>query len=689
MNIKILCSLTVLAAILPSFGQPTITTLKLMGQPQAPGDQLPFGLHPYRTFAVNPGTNVYSVSPGANVYLTVTASSLETPTYQWCLDQSNLPGQTATNLNLSSLQLSNAGDYNVVVSDSSGSVTSLVARLTLDATFTKITNDPIVTNAIPGQKGSIGGTWGDYNNDGLPDLLVFNGLDGFTSVPFLYSNKADGTFANINLGAPVAIKAQTFSACWGDYDNDSNLDLYLANTIGTTAGAPNLLYHNDGNGVFHQITTGSIVTDSALTLGAAWADYDQDGFLDLFVTTYDTSANSHCFLYHNNHDSTFTSITSSVLVTDLGSATGCAWGDYDNDGKIDLFVCGGRGSVLAMNRLYHNNGDGTFTRVTTAGGIVTDQGICKTCAWGDYDNDGFLDLFVSNAASGAGNFLYHNNGDGTFTRVTADVVANDPGNNIVCGAWGDYDNDGFLDLFVTDEGISTITPTVVNRLYHNNGNGTFTKVTTGSPVNEYSDCFGCCFVDYDNDGFLDLFAARGDNRGSFLYHNNLPATGNSNAWLTVKLVGTVSNRSAIGAKVRAKARIGGNTTWQLRQITGGGGTDGHNELWANFGLGNITNVDTVRIEWPSGTVQEFQNVAPNQILTITEPPRLLASTTNGVPQFSIKGGRFMQYDILASPDLAVWSPIGALTITNLNGTALIVDTNPPALDQRFYRAVSW
>jgi len=589
-----------------------------MGQPQAPGDQLPYGLHPYRTFATNSGTNVYSVSPGADVYLTVAAISAQTLTYQWRLFQNDLSGQTATNLNLSNLQLSNAGDYTVVVSDDSGSVTSLVVSVTLDTTFLKITSDPIVTNAIPGQKGSIGGTWADFNNDGYPDLLAFNGLDGFGSVPFLYSNKMDGTFANLISSAPAAIKAQSFSACWGDYDNDGKPDLYLANTTGFSAGAPNLLFHNDGNGLFHQITTGSLVTDNAPTLGAVWVDYDQDGFLDLFVTTYDSSANSHCFLYRNNGNGTFSSISSSVLVTDLGSATGCAWGDYDNDGKIDLFVCGGRGSVPAPNRLYHNNGDGTFTRVTTAGSIVTDQGVCKTCAWGDYDNDGFLDLFVSNAASGVGNFLYHNNRDGTFTRITSDIVVNDPGNNIVCGAWGDYDNDGFLDLFVTDEGISTITPTVVNRLYHNNGNGTFTKITTGSPANEYSDCFGCCFIDYDNDGFLDLFAARGDNRGSFLYHNNLPATGNSNAWLTVKLVGTVSNRSAIGAKVRVKATTGGTDTWQLRQITGGGGDGGHNELWANFGLGDATNADMIRVEWPSGIAEEFQYVAAKQILTITD-----------------------------------------------------------------------
>jgi hypothetical protein len=153
------------------------------------------------------------------------------------------------------------------------------------------------------------------------------------------------------------------------------------------------------------------------------------------------------------------------------------------------------------------------------------------------------------------------------------------------------------------------------------------------------------------------------------------------------LVGTVSNRSAIGAKVRVKATIGGKTFWQMREINTGDGFSA-GPLDAHFGLGNATNIDTLRIEWPSGIVQEFQNVAPKQILTITEPPRLLASTTNGVPQFSLKGGRFMQYDIQASSDLMAWSPVSTVTITNLSGTAQIIDPGAPGSDHRFYRAVS-
>jgi hypothetical protein len=315
--------------------------------------------------------------------------------------------------------------------------------------------------------------------------------------------------------------------------------------------------------------------------------------------------------------------------------------------------------------------------------------------WVDYDNCGSLDLFVVNLPP-LGPFVYHNKGDGSFERVTNAIVVNSPtgwfdlGNNPDSCAWGDYDNDGFLDLYTTDE---ASTPSnglvfVVNSLYHNNGDGTFTKVTTGSPVNEFSDSIGCAWVDYDNDGFLDLFASRGDGRGNFLYHNNLKNTGNTNGWLEVNLVGTVSNRSALGAEVRVKAFYRGASRWQLRQITDGDGASGHDELRAHFGLGDAATVDVVRIEWPSGTVQEFHNVAPRQILTITEPPLLHAGATNGVPQFALKAWPGMTYDIQTSTDLASWTSIGPVTVTNASGIAPIIDTNAPASDQRFYRAVS-
>ncbi len=232
-----------------------------------------------------------------------------------------------------------------------------------------------------------------------------------------------------------------------------------------------------------------------------------------------------------------------------------------------------------------------------------------------------------------------------------------------------------------------------NTLFHNNGDGTFTQITSGAPVNGGGPGISCgavSWVDYDDNGFLDLFVGMFENDNApqtlgknLLYHNN----GNSNAWLEVRLIGMVANRSAIGAKVRLHATIGGKSFWQLREINGGGGYNSQ-PLVAHFGLGNATNAETVRIEWPSGTVQEYHNVVARQILTIVEPPRLLASATNGVPQFFVKGGRGMQYDVQTSTDLTTWLPLGSVTITNLNGTAVVNATNPPGAGQMYFRAVS-
>ncbi len=639
--------------------------------------------------AIGPALNVsqqpgnLSVSLGANALFQTTALGSDPLAYQWRFNGTAIMDETNPAVTISNVQLTNAGSYTVVVTDISGSVTSRVATLQVDPAFTKITTGAIVTNVGTGTACA----WGDYDNDGFIDLIVtsaYSTANHTAQSNLLFHNNGDGTFTQIT-GTDVTVEARDWRGCsWVDYDNDGFLDLYIVSTTDNGFTAENELFRNNGDGTFTKMTAGvagDIVPGGGSSEGPVWADFDRDGFVDLYIARYGTG-----WLYRNNGDGTFAQVTDGAVADyqDNRGSYNAAWADYDNDGWPDLFVTSKNDTFQnGTNYLYHNDGAAGFSRVLS-GPVVTDNEYSVGCAWGDYDNDGNLDLFVATGLNHlAGCSLYHNNGDGTFNKMSSNEVGSlvsDLAPFAQC-AWGDFDNDGYLDLYVT-----VLLTTGVNRLYHNNGDGTFTRVTTGSLVNDVGPSVGCAWGDYDNDGFLDLFVARGGDTlptANVLYRNN----GNSNAWLRIKLVGTVSSRSAIGARVRAKASIGGKTFWQLREInTGDGFCAG--PLETHFGLGNATNIDTLRIEWPSGAVQEFPNVAPRQILTITEPPQLLAGLSNGVPQFSIKGGRFMQYDLQASTDLMAWSPLGTVTVTNMNGTVQVVDPGASGSDHRFYRAVS-
>jgi hypothetical protein len=565
----------------------------------------------------------------------------------------------------------------VVVSDGfERPMTSEAAMLTVVADiFTKVIAGPVGSDV----GNSRGAAWGDYDNDGYIELFVAQiGPGNSSAFQFLYHNNRDGTFSRVTSGPVAAVASAGYGAAWGDYDNDGHLDLVLVNW-----NQPNYLFHNNGNGTFAEVPSVVSTDIIATSRGVTWVDYDNDGNVDLFRTAAISDLRR---LYQNNHDGTFTRIPQGDFLTVPGGFLGAAWGDYNNDGRPDLFLPQVNEASLLPNYLYRNDGSGTFTRVG-AGTTLDGNHNSTAAAWGDYDNDGDLDLFVSCAGTPGGgtgrpNLFYRNDGNGTFTSL-AFLPANDPehqGGTSHGSNWGDYDNDGWLDLFVAN------TAGTNDFLYHNNGDGTFTKITDSVAVGDAAASWAPAWGDYDNDGFLDLFVS---NRGgtNFLYHNN----GNDHHWLKFRLVGTRSNRAAIGAKVRVRATINGQTFWQMREVSGGDGHMGQNSLHVHVGLGDATNADLVRIEWPSGTVQELENVASKQFLTVTEPggePRLAATLDNGQVQLTLTGKQGSRYTIETSTSLPHWTSAGlTVTVTNQNGT--VIFPAPSATDdaQRFYRAV--
>jgi enediyne biosynthesis protein E4 len=524
-----------------------------------------------------------------------------------------------------------------------------------------------------------GAAWGDYDNDGFIDLFVGQiGPGGSGSAShFLYHNNTNGTFSRVTNGSVAAVLSAGGRPAWGDYDNDGNLDLVLVNQ-----NQPNYLFHNNGAGSFSEVPS-SLSTDIlADSRGVTWVDYDNDGYVDLFRATVLDEPRR---LYHNNHDGTFTRITQGDFLNARAGVFGVAWGDFNNDGRPDLFLPQANEPARLPSLLYRNDGGGTFTRVGagTMDGTFNGYG----AAWGDYDNDGDVDLFVScgwpvGPGIGRPNLFYRNDGSNTFTRLTS-LPANDPayegGTSTGC-KWGDYDNDGWLDLFVANQiGQNDF-------LYHNNGDGTFTKVLDSSAVNDGGNSHAVAWGDYDNDGFLDLFVS--NNTGTnYLYQNN----GNDNHWLKLRLIGTLSNRAAIGAKVRVRATINEQTFWQMREVPGGDGITGQNSLHVHVGLGDATNADLVRIEWPSGATQELHNVASKQFITVTEPggePRLVIGQENGEMHLTLTGKQGSRYAIETSTGLSNW--YGAdltVTITNQNGTVKFPAPDATSGAQRFYRAV--
>jgi parallel beta-helix repeat protein len=442
----------------------------------------------------------------------------------------------------------------------------------------------------------LGVAWGDYDGDGDQDLFVAQGGMAGGEADILYQNQGDGTFADVSGAAGLGDEGPARAAVWGDYDNDGDLDLYV-----TRYGQANLLYANNGDGTFAEGAASAGVDRTGDSSGAAWADYDLDGQLDLFVV----GESSPNVLYRNNGDCTFDDVTGAAGVAGEGSGQeGAAWGDYDDDGDPDLYVA----SNAAPNQLYRNNGDGTFTEVGSPAG-VDDARASRGVAWGDLDNDSDLDLYVTNY--GDVDAIYRNNGNGTFTDVAAQAGTDEPANGTGVSL-GDFDNDGDLDIWVINAGGP-------KTLYLNRGDGTF--MPDLEPALEHGgNAHGGAAADYDNDGDLDLYLTnRDDGNPNLLYRNGTDVTAvhapaAAPHWLHVRLVGTLSNARGIGARVRVVA--GGLS--QIRGVSGGSGFWSQDSLPAEFGLGSHVGPVTVEVTWPSGVVDSLPGVTADQVLTVVE-----------------------------------------------------------------------
>jgi hypothetical protein len=432
--------------------------------------------------------------------------------------------------------------------------------------------------------------------------------DGLQDLIFVYGtadqpvktlrNKGDGTFEDLAFTNLSDNLNIHAGVATGDYNGDGKVDLL------TTGGGtePARIWTNDGSNKF---TATDLVTFSGTGYTPAFVDFNKDGLLDASFSVYG-NVSSPFYLFQQAPDHTFTKYELGELASDLGKSISSSWVDYDNDNDLDLLV--EEYEAPAVNRFYENQGSGTFTKKAIAA-FATDAAMYhESSSWGDFDNDGDLDLFQGNSGPDGvslGDMLYQNNGDGTFTRLTTSLPAEILPNFYTNGSsWGDVDNDGDLDLFVARYPYSA--------LYLNSGTGTFTKYAIAEYLNSgnaYDNAGSFC--DFNKDGFLDLFVQRQSAQALPVLQN----TKNTGKWIEFKLTGTTSNKDGIGARVTLHLPSSKIQIREVSPVAGYGATDSR---IVHFGLGSLTTIPSVDVRWPSGVIQTITNVTSNQILSITE-----------------------------------------------------------------------
>jgi enediyne biosynthesis protein E4 len=490
----------------------------------------------------------------------------------------------------------------------------------------------------------------DYDADGYQDIYFVNSLSvdllksGGKTRSALYRNNGDGTFRDVTEKAGVGDIGWGMGAAVGDYNNDGFDDLYV------TCLGPNHLFKNNGNGTFTDVTGAAGVGDPRWSTGAAFVDYDNDGKLDLFVANYvefdvtrlpEFGKDKTCqykgipvqcgprgmpgagdSLYHNNGDGTFTEVSKKAGVEDADGyfGMGVICSDFDEDGFTDIYVA----NDSSPNFFYRNKGDGTFKEIGFISGTAVNENGSEQGSMGvtvgDYDHDGKLDIFVTNFVDEY-NTLYHGEGRLNFADIShaAKVAAV----SYPYVGWGtkflDYDNDGWIDLFIAN---GHVYPQLENyrqrKLVHkNNRDGTFTEAAEqlGAALVEKRASRGVVFGDIDNDGDVDLLIADLDGPAQLLRNDG----GNSNSSVLIKTVGTKSNRDGIGARVKI---VSGDLT-QLDEVRSGGSYMSQSDLRLHFGLEKRAKIDLIEIRWPSGVVDKITGANVNKILTVKEGQGLI------------------------------------------------------------------
>jgi hypothetical protein len=496
----------------------------------------------------------------------------------------------------------------------------------------------------------------DYDNDGWLDLFFVNGAKLQDPMPRgaspdksdprywnrLYRNNRDGTFTDVTEKAGLQGRLYGMGVATGDYDNDGNVDLLVTNLGG------NILYHNNGDGSFTDVTAQAGVGGSGWCTGACFVDYDRDGRLDLIVSRYaqwDFTLDIYCgehrpgyrsychpdqfepithLVFHNNGDGTFTDVSKKCGLAGFpGKGLGIAIDDFDGDGWPDIFVA----NDSVAEQLFRNNHDGTFAEVALLSGLAYDQNGHAFAGmgsdFGDYNNTGWPSVFV-NALANQKYKLFRNH-KGTFDDVTDSIGLGAP--TMSHSGWGakwvDYDNDGWLDLFIAQghvmDNIQLTEPTLrylEPPLLLKNEQGRFSNVSSrsGSVFTTPIAARGSAFGDLDNAGLVDVAINCNDGKAIVLRNHSA----NGNHWLTLNLIGVFSNRDAIGSKIRLVTDSGQQ---QTRFVSTAGSYISASDKRAHFGLGPSKKIQLIEITWPSGIVQRIESVSVDQILTVKEPLR--------------------------------------------------------------------